>query len=316
MKPASIGSRVCANGLSLSRPLPPRDSPLLQRLIEWRFIIGRVPKTSFTLRVTPPPPSDVAVRGDFNRDGLADIVFQDRDGALAAWLMNGANLVAAGFLEPSNIGDSRYSIVASGDFNGDKLEDLLFQHADGTLAVWFMDHTRMTESAPLIPDKPENAQWRALAVADFSGDGKPDLVLQHSNGTIEVWVMDGIRRVRRASLSERGTDGSWRIAGAADFNSDGKPDLVFQHPSGDLAVWYLDNFVASGKLLNPVNSGSPGLRAVSVADRNGDGKADLLFQHDGDGSLVLWLMNGINRSSVQSLNPSIPGSTWKVVAPK
>ncbi|MBI4658785.1 MAG: VCBS repeat-containing protein [Verrucomicrobia bacterium] len=229
--------------------------------------------------------------------------------------MNGVSLVQAGFLEPSSIGDSRYSIVASADFNGDELEDLLFQHSDGSLAVWLMDHTRLSESAVLIPEKPENANWRALAAADFSGDGKPDLALQHSNGPIEIWVMDGIRRVRQASLSERGTDPNWKIVGAADFNSDGEPDLIFQHSGGDLAVWYLDNFVARGTLLNPANSGDPALRVVSVADRNQDGKPDLLFQHS-NLELAVWFMDGTSRTAVGALSPRNPGGTWRVVAPK
>ncbi len=230
--------------------------------------------------------------------------------------MNGVNLVSAGFLEPSNVGDVRYRIAGSGDFDGDGREDILFQNADGTLAVWFMADTSLREAAGFDPSGPESVDWRVVAGADFNGDGKSDVVLQNTDGTIDIWIMDGIRRTRRASLTPSGPDdANWKVVGTGDFNRDGKPDLVFQHSNGDLAVWYLDNFVARGVLLNPQNSGHPAWRVVSTADRNRDGRPDLLFQHRGDGSLLVWFMEGINRSSASPISPAQPGGTWQVVAP-
>jgi hypothetical protein len=80
--------------------------------------------------------------------------------------------------------------------------------------------------------------------------------------------------------------------------------------------WRRQGKTPSGLLLNPPRFGDANPKAVSAADRNQDGKADLLFQNAIDGSLTLWWMDGINRSSVQALNPSKPGGTWSVAAPR
>lgn len=65
---------------------------------------GNVASTSFLLTVKRP----AVVRGDLNRDGMADILFRDADGFLGGWLMNGARLASATYLNPSHIGDTNY----------------------------------------------------------------------------------------------------------------------------------------------------------------------------------------------------------------
>lgn len=228
--------------------------------------------------------------------------------------LSGVVLVAAG--EFHSLAVKSDGIAASGDFNQDQKPDLLFQHANGTLAVWYMDGTVYSSAALVDPSQPDSSDWRARAVADLNGDGHPDIILQRLDGAIKVWLMHGRTRVGLAALSPySGTDEHWSIAGAGDFNGDEKADLVFQHSNGDLAVWYLNNFVAEGFWLVPSNSGDPRLRLKSVVDRNRDGQPDLLFQNQTDGTLVIWFMNGINRTSAPTVNPASPGPAWEVVGP-
>lgn len=50
------------------------------------------------------------------------------------------------------------------------------------------------------------------------------------------------------------------------------------------------------------------------SDFNGDGKPDLLWQHEGDGSLTVWLMDGLTRLSEVVPTPGqVPDTTWKIV---
>jgi hypothetical protein len=54
---------------------------------------------------------------------------------------------------------------------------------------------------------------------------------------------------------------------------------------------------------------------ATTLDLNKDGKTDLLFQHV-DGTMAVWLMDGINLVSGQFLNPANPGSGWRIAGPR
>ena len=273
--------------------------------------------TSASANLTVNAPVNVgSVRGDFNSDGLGDLLLQDAGGFLAAWMMNGANLVSGAFLQPNNPGDAGYRVAASGDFNQDGKEDLLFQHTDGTLAVWFMNGTSLASASLLTPSNPGDRNWRVAGVGDLNRDGKSDLVFQHADGTLAGWYMDGIKLSSGVLFNPKSTgDAQWRVVGVGDLNGDAQQDLVFQHTDGTLAVWLLNGTTLTQSLLvNPANPG-PGWRLVSVADRNSDGKADLIFQHT-NLDLAVWFMDGAKLTSARLLSPSNSGGTWKVVAPR
>ena len=249
--------------------------------------------------------------------GLPDLIFQDAGGFLAGWFMDGGNMVSASSLIPTKVSDVNYQVVGKGDFNNDGEEDLVFQHSDGTIAVWYMDGIELTSGVFLNPANPGDRNWRVVATGDLNRDGKVDLLFQHTDGTLAAWFLDGTKRTSASLFNpSHPGDSQWRVAGVADVNADGNLDLVFQHADGTLAVWYLNGItLIQAALMSPQNPGDKRWRVVSIADRNKDGKPDLLFQH-ADGSLAIWFMDGVKMSSSRLLNPSKPGGTWKVVAPR
>jgi hypothetical protein len=95
------------------------------------------------------------------------------------------------------------------------------------------------------------------------------------------------------------------------------PDIILQSADGNLAAWYMDGLNATSTLrLNPPSSGDSKWRVAGTLYLNRDGKTDRLFQHSGDGTIAVWFMDGINLTEGRLLNPSKPGGTWRVVAPK
>lgn len=148
--------------------------------------------------------------GDFNRDGKADVAFQHTDGTLAVWLMDGSRLDQGSYIEPRNPGDLQWNVSGGGDMDGDGSIDLVFQHANGDIALWFLDGTRMTRSA--MTDPPNAGDWRVAGVTDLDADGKADLLFQNPQTTeMAVWFIDGSRVIQGQLLNPTQPGGSWKI---------------------------------------------------------------------------------------------------------
>jgi hypothetical protein len=239
-----------------------------------------------------------------------DIVFQHQTtGQVVDWLMNGTTLV--NYARMTDPGSVNWKIVGTGDFDGDGKPDLLFQNQQtGQLVYWVMNETVFMRWGYISPAIPGALNWKVVAVADLSGDGKPDILFQsQTNGDLVYWIMNGTSIVRYGFLPNPGSI-AWKVVGMGDLTGDGKADILFQNQqTGVLAYWQMNGsaYVTYGILPDP---GSPLWRAVAVADLDGDSKADILFQHQTTGKLAYWAMNRTSLSSVGFIAPSNPGANW------
>jgi hypothetical protein len=94
------------------------------------------------------PPWRVAAVADLNGDGFADIVWRNASsGDNIVWLMHGTTLL------PSSgavlgIADLNWHIAATGDYNGDGRDDLVWRNdATGISSMWFMNGTAIGEGS-------------------------------------------------------------------------------------------------------------------------------------------------------------------------
>jgi hypothetical protein len=203
---------------------------------------------------------------------------------------------------------ARFDILQSkvaplrGDFNGDGKSDILWQHTDGSSAVWLVNGTGMTGGAGLIGP---GTGWSVRQRGDFNGDGKSDILWQHTDGSSAVWLMNGLNLGSGGGLLGPGT--GWNAEQIADFNGDGKSDIVWQHTDGSTAIWLMDGLTLSGGAL--LMGPGTGWSVRQIADFNGDGKSDIVWQHT-DGSTAIWLMDGLNLSGGALLIG--PGTGWSV----
>ena len=159
--------------------------------------------------------------------------------------------------------------MASADLNHDGKLDLVIYCGANYVAA-YIGNGDGTFQAPILEPTPTSP--RVFTVADFNGDGLPDLAYLTSTGFSISLNLGG---------AQFGSPKSYPLAGATysevivsgDFNGDGKQDLVFALGASP-AAYLLGN--GDGTFGTPQNlSGS--VAQIAVGDFNHDGYSDLAF---------------------------------------
>jgi hypothetical protein len=114
------------------------------------WLVGGTQITSTVNLGTVPSNWVVQGIGDFNGDGNTDILWWDNSsGTVAIWLMNASwqvqSTLGIGVVPAS----STWSIVQTGDYNGDGKSDILWKDGSGNLAIWFINGSSVSSIANL-----------------------------------------------------------------------------------------------------------------------------------------------------------------------
>lgn len=168
---------------------------------------------TFSSRTFLPPPGTytdygMVVAGDFNSDGIPDVVIEDSNNYLIMFLGNGDGT----FTQQSPtipVGNTPHGLYSS-DLNGDGKLDLVVP--DGSYGgpgenelLLFYGNGDGTFTQATIPDPPSNVA--ELGIADFNGDGLPDILVgnagllaQPKSITADIFL-DQFSQTATASLS-------------------------------------------------------------------------------------------------------------------
>jgi hypothetical protein len=128
--------------------------------------------------------------GDFNGDGMADILWRNNNnGNVAIWLMNGTTVTNSSTATFGNM-PLTWSVAGTGDFNGDGSSDILWTDTSGDIAIWEMNGTTI-----LNPNTSEvgnlSTVWTVAETGDFNADGLSDILWRDTSGDIAIWFMNG-----------------------------------------------------------------------------------------------------------------------------
>jgi hypothetical protein len=94
--------------------------------------------------------------------------------------------------------------------------------------------------------------------SDFNGDGKTDILLQNTSGTVAEWLMNGSAISSQPSIGAIPPGSGWSVIGTGDFNGDGKTDILLQNStSGTVAEWLMNGgTISSAPTIGSLSPGS------------------------------------------------------------
>ena len=231
-------------------------------------------------------PTSVAL-GDFNGDGIADLVVAN-SGAnnVSVLLGNGNGTYQDAVNYAAGTGPSS---VAVGDLNGDGFADLVVANYGANNVSVLLGNGNGTFQTAVNYGAGFNPF--SVVVGDFNGDGKADLAVANSgSGNVSVLLGKGDGTFLSPVNYNVGTTPS--SAAVGDFNGDGIPDLAVANLISNNVSVLLGN--GDGTFQTAVNytvGASPG--SVAIGDFNGDGVLDLAvanYGSSGSGTTVSVLM--------------------------
>jgi hypothetical protein len=131
----------------------------------------------------------------------------------------------------------------------------------------------------------------SVEIADFNGDGKPDIVVANEqSNNVTIVLGDGKGGFLETKGSPFTAGQSLNDIAIGDFNGDGKPDLAFaNHEQKSLTVSLGDGQgsfrLASSSPITVLSN--PHTHGVAAGDFNGDGKLDLVTDSWGESKVTV-----------------------------
>jgi hypothetical protein len=250
------------------------------------------PRVDFPVLGGTDSPRCIAV-ADVDGDGKLDILAGDQASSSVLVYRNLATpgaLYTSSFAAPVSFAAGSYPHgLRVADLNGDGLPEILVANYSGN-SISILKNQGSAGSLTTNSFAPQfvlatGPNPTDVAVADFNGDGRPDLVTTAFGGT-QLSVFRNVAGAGMAVSSWFTLDttlpalpGSLEFA-VADMDGDAKSDLIVASVHGNAVSVYRNLADAgafhAGSFAARVDFGTPGwAHNVNVADFNGDGKPDL-----------------------------------------
>ncbi len=219
--------------------------------------------------------------GDFNADGKLDLAVANfRSNNISILLGKGDGTFAPAPASPLAAGGAP-SAVKVCDFNRDGRPDLIFVNSSSNNAVVLLGNGDGTFAPAPASPLDVGSSALGLALADFDGDGNPDLAVTNlRSDTVTIRLGKGDGTFKPASRAPMPVGSHPAVLAPGDFNGDGKADLAIAGYVNDSVSILLGKgdgtFTAA-----PACCGAPKpqtrILAMIAADFNRTGKPDLVL---------------------------------------
>ena len=237
--------------------------------------------------------------GDFNRDGLVDLVTDSwGNDQVEVLFAHGHGL----FKSPGTffkVGKRPYQRLRTGDVNGDGADDIVTTNTEGNnVTILLSDGKGGFNESPGSPFACGDAPF-GIAISDVNADGKADLAVINSPGSmgegkgkngLTLLLGDGKGKftIMKGSPFEAGKIPN-RIA-AGDVNGDGVNDIIVADNGSNKIYLFIMNKNGSVSAQSFITVGNHP-KGIVIADLNADGKGDIVVCNQLDNDILIIVSN-------------------------
>ena len=260
---------------------------------------------------------------DYNLDGRPDLAVAHWKANTVSVSLNTAVVASAtsSFTSPAhfNTGDNPRFVVQA-DFNGDGRPDLATSnHYSSTVSVLLNTTVPGSSTAGFAAkgDFSTGSNPYSVVVADFNGDGKPDLATPNRYGNSVSVLLNtttpGATAPSFASKIDFATGTNPRPSAVGDINGDGKPDLVTGNVVANTVSVLINTTVAGSGVLSfaakvDLTVGAAP-NAIGLADLNGDDRDDIVVGNTNANTISVFFSRSTSNSSTATFETRADLST-------
>ncbi|HUA58915.1 MAG TPA: VCBS repeat-containing protein [Verrucomicrobiae bacterium] len=226
-------------------------------------------------------PTRNAAVGDLNGDGYPDIVVANR-GTTSYYCMNDGKL----HFDCRPLANSpSAATVAIADIRGSGAKDIIYACRDSCQSLVYANDGKggFQRSEPWGPPK---SSTRAMAVADFNGDGHLDIAACHEGLGCFVYLNDGKGHFASGVKFQDLQAVPYSMI-AADLNRDRRPEIIVGYVNAPGVVYFNDG---TGKKFQPQSfgDGAGAIYGMAAGDLDGDGWPDVVVARSDAPSFVMF----------------------------